>query len=254
LDWLLHRAKLLIARGADPARAADQAAGGYVINKIEGWRSHHLMIVGASTGFCGLVVGAVAMVGYASLSGVRLASPHEAQVLEATANIDETILAMPRQELVNRLAVPKKAVQFADSILNMDASAAPVPPPDWLTRLGQRDRVGVIYSAAPTTRAAAANYVMDFLTGLPPEKRALALDQWAQFVKVGEDPQANKLLWQLANLSYDQRDAVLRAGFPPVPDNDEAREVYMKLAHANSPSVTACWLAMKRSDLNAQGN
>lgn len=251
--WL-RRAKELIARGADPTRAADQSGASYVINKMEGWRTHHLLIVGAGTGLCGLVAGAIAVVGFASISGVRLASPHETLILEATANLDGTILAMPRQELIARLAAPIKAVQFAAEILGLDASAPPVAPPDWLTRLGQRDRVGVLYSAAPVWRAAAAKYVIDFLSQLSPDKQALALDQWARFVSVGEDPQATNLLWQLANLSYDQMDAVLRAGFPPVPQNDEAREVYMKLAHANPQTVTACWRAMKRSDLDAQGN
>ncbi len=47
-----RRAKELIARGANPARAADQAAGGYIVNNIEGWRTHHLLIVGAGTGLC----------------------------------------------------------------------------------------------------------------------------------------------------------------------------------------------------------
>ena len=136
----------------------------------------------------------------------------------------------------------------------MDASAPPVAPLDWLTRLGQRDRVGAIYAPVPTERATGVKYVVDFLSDLSPAQQSLALAQWAQFVQVGEDPEADNLLWQITSLSFDQRDALIRAGFPPVPDNDEAREVYVKIAHANSRIVTACWDGMKRSEVDGQRN
>lgn len=237
-----------MGRGADPSRAADQAdRSAYVINHVEGWQTKHLLIVGVGVGIIAFIMGAATMVCAALLCNLRLANAHEAAVLDKVAEIEKPILAMSRSELIGRLAVPRKALDFAGELLQLSASAPEVAPPKWLVRLGLTDRVGDLYIAVSHTREEAVEFVVNFLEGLSADQRAVALGQWAKFIAVAEDPQADNILWQLADLPFDKRDAVLRAGFPPVPDNDPARAVYVALAKAKPVAVEECWVAMHRS-------
>jgi hypothetical protein len=236
------RAIRLIARGANPARAADLASGSsYVIQNYSGWRVEHLVVVAVVAS----IVGAVATVGLAAVSGLRLASSQEAALLEKVENLEGPLLQIQRSELIGRLAVPADALMFTARLLEMSASAQPVEPPNWATRLGQSYRIGWTDAPMATSRAQAFEFVVDFLSRIAPDKQGRALDEWAKFVSVGQDSEAGNLLWRIAILPSEKRDALLRAGFPAVPDTDPQRAVYVMLSSATEKATEACWRAMK---------
>jgi len=238
----IDHANKLMARGADPFRTRKGDLAIYQTITTAGWKTPNVILMMVLTLTVGMIIGAVGLGASAAISDLRFANPRQTVVLDKTRNFEAVIVGMNRAELAERLTAPIRVVEFTANLLRMSAVPAAVSPPDWAMRLGVSS-TGVAVDLNES-RLEALDFVVTILSRSSREQWPEMFDAWSKFVAVGQDPEASKILWAIANMPPDRRQALYKSGIPLVPDNQDARAIFDKLPTATSRGLFACWRAL----------
>jgi len=239
MSTLLNHARKLIARGADPSRG--RPASGTSIYNIHGWMT--LSVVSIS--FVSAIFGVGITVALSAILDLRMINSEEARIVDKLQGVGGNLEKMSSAEIELRLSTPLEAFQFTADLLKLTAQAPKLPTPDWARRIGLVSQYGRTVDIGPVSRAEAFKDVVELLSVQPHETRAIVLDRWTQMVAIEQDIKVINLLWAIAKLPTEKKDALLNSGFPPVPDNETARAIYSILPTVSDRKLSMCLKVIK---------